>query len=106
MSRSFRKNPIVASLRRRSDRGFKQDWHKKFRHKEKIKLKNSNPDDHITLDYKQVSNIYCANKTGKHYYSIQKYKEQLMFSQLGYIKKKRQHNNKFADREIHKTFGK
>lgn len=72
MSRSRRKTPIHGNTTASTERWDKQEWHSRFRSKERQKLHillTKIEHEHITTHYLEVSDTWGMAKDGRHYWN-------------------------------------
>lgn len=73
MSRSFKKTPVCGITCARSEAWCKKNWHSRFRHSAKEKLKYcSDYDGFIDVDFREVSNPWAMAKDGRQFIDLVK----------------------------------
>ncbi len=71
MSNSYKKNPIIGAASIKSEKEDKQDANRKFRRIVKSQIKVNNFDFPLI---REVSNVWCFEKDGKHFLDKEKQK--------------------------------
>lgn len=84
MSRSRKKTPITGNTKARSEKQDKQLWHRRFRHKERLRLLRD--PEGLSVDKNEVSSTWNMAKDGKHWFNtnLNRFRHRFSFFDYSY----------------------